>query len=81
MRITKEPQFPDPKPNVSGQNVITIFRHPDKMVFYVVNTMATVSIFHDSSDSSKDYSTQPDSGDEICPPKGGGLNPSHGKLS
>ena len=39
-------KFPNPQGNVALQNVVAIFRYPNKMIFNLVASMASLTIFH-----------------------------------
>jgi len=75
-------QFPHTQRDVTGEDLVTVLGHPDNMVRDVVNCVTVISIIHRSFTVAGCggllYAFRK-SGDEICPPEGGGLNLTHGK--
>ena len=39
-------EFPNSKGNIALQNMVTIFRYPNKMIFNLVASVASLAVFH-----------------------------------
>src|SRR2546421_7820408 len=75
-------QLPHTQCDIACENLVAVLRDPDKVILDVVDCMTAVAIVHSSSPVAVGggllYAVQ-HSGDEICPPEGGGLNLTHGQ--
>lgn len=68
--------------HITCEDLVAVLGDPDKVVLDVLNRVTAISILHSSSTVKECggllYLAR-NSGDEICPPKGGGLNLVNGK--
>ena len=79
-------RVPDQRPHtqcdIAWEHLVAVLRDPDKVILDVVDRRTAVAIVQSSSPVAVSgglwYAVQ-NSGDEICPPEGGGLNLTHGQ--
>ena len=75
-------QLPHPQGDITGEPLVAGLRAPDTVLRDVVNRMTAIALGHSSSPVAVGgglLDAVQKSGDEICPPEGGGLNLTHGQ--
>ena len=74
--------FPHPQGAITGEPLVAGLRAPDTVLREVVNRLTAIALGHSSSPVAVGgglLDAVQNSGDEICPPEGGGLNLTHGQ--